>query len=155
MKVFVSNRQKSVPISSQSVKRVVGFVIENLSVSTDFLYVHFVGERALAKLHSQLFNDPSLTDTITVPIDAPGEPCSPHVLGEIFIDPKAAQRYLSKKAKEITHEALYEEITRYLVHSILHLVGYDDIDPKDRKRMKTKENFYLSMLKEADLIIKA
>ncbi|WP_213318637.1 rRNA maturation RNase YbeY [Chlamydiifrater volucris] len=155
MKVFVSNRQKGVPISAQSVKQVVGFVVRHLSVSTDLLYVHFVEEHTLAKLHGRLFNDPSLTDTITVPIDAPGEPSSPHVLGEIFIDPKAAHRYLSRQAKEITEEALYKEITRYVVHSILHLVGYDDIAPEDRRKMRRKENFYLSLLEEAALILRA
>ncbi len=38
-----------------------------------------------------------------------------------------------------------DELHRVMVHGLLHLCGYGDKDPKSKKRMTTKEDFYLSM----------
>ena len=46
----------------------------------------------------------------------------------------------------------YEETTLYLVHSILHLIGYNDILKKDKNIMQKKENFYMTFLKKKDLL---
>ncbi|MFH1665468.1 MAG: rRNA maturation RNase YbeY [Candidatus Omnitrophota bacterium] len=36
-----------------------------------------------------------------------------------------------------------EEITLYVIHGILHLLGYEDITEEGRKRMRRKENEFL------------
>jgi rRNA maturation RNase YbeY len=38
------------------------------------------------------------------------------------------------------------EVTRYLVHGVLHLEGYDDTDPVSRRAMKRRENKLLKEL---------
>ena len=40
-----------------------------------------------------------------------------------------------------------EELSRVLVHGILHLIGYDDHTDEDIKMMRSKENYYLSLEK--------
>lgn len=37
-----------------------------------------------------------------------------------------------------------EELYRVVFHGILHLVGYDDKTKEEQKKMRQKENFYLS-----------
>jgi rRNA maturation RNase YbeY len=37
-----------------------------------------------------------------------------------------------------------DELHRVMVHGILHLCGYGDKDPKSKKKMTLKEDFYLS-----------
>jgi len=32
------------------------------------------------------------------------------------------------------------ELVRYVVHGVLHLLGYDDLNPRARRRMKAAEN---------------
>lgn len=41
-----------------------------------------------------------------------------------------------------------EELNRVLVHGILHLIGYDDHSESDISMMRSKEDYYLSLLKE-------
>ena len=38
-----------------------------------------------------------------------------------------------------------DELNRVIVHGILHLIGYDDHTEKDKKEMRAKENYYLSL----------
>ena len=39
-----------------------------------------------------------------------------------------------------------DELNRVIVHGLLHLIGYDDHSEKDRKLMRKKEDYYLSIL---------
>ncbi len=66
---------------------------------------------------------------------------TPSILGEVFVCPKVAIQYAQ------THGLNpYEEASRYLVHSILHLIGYDDLEPSAKKNMRRKENWCLKLL---------
>ena len=38
-----------------------------------------------------------------------------------------------------------EELHRVIVHGLLHLIGYDDHSEAERKQMRSKENYYLSL----------
>ena len=38
-----------------------------------------------------------------------------------------------------------EELHRVIVHGLLHLIGYDDHSEADRKVMRSKEDYYLSL----------
>src|SRR6202041_2455638 len=108
------------------------FLIDYLRIATDELIVHFVTEKKIRYLHHLLFNDPSITDCISIPIDPPSHDVSGyHVLGEIFVCPKAAKLY----AKEHDLDPK-EELFRYVIHGLLHLIGYDDMTVKDRRIMK-------------------
>ena len=90
--------------------------------------VFFVTSKELCRLHDEFFDDPSPTDCITFPIDL--DPETPdRYLGDIFISPEAALAYPKP----------YEELTLYLVHGLLHLIGYDDMTPAEKKKMRRKE----------------
>lgn len=101
--IFISNEQQDVSIDLQSAQRLVVLFLELQKVSTDQVYVYFLDDTALAQLHDEQFSDPSPTDTITLPIDKPGIASFPHVLGEAFVSPKAAMRFL----EQYTEDQLY------------------------------------------------
>lgn len=42
-------------------------------------------------------------------------------------------------------EGFERELNRVMVHGILHLIGYDDLTEEDRKIMREKEDYYLSL----------
>lgn len=121
----------------KQMKSAVSFLLKDLKVSTDEVIFHFVTQTEICKLHKKFFNDPSVTDCITFPMD----PVGGELLGECFICPKTAV----EQAKEygVTPR---EELYRYVVHCLLHLIGYDDIEPQDRTRMKRKERACLKKL---------
>jgi probable rRNA maturation factor len=45
------------------------------------------------------------------------------------------------------HKVTFEnELHRVFVHGVLHLVGYKDKEANDQVEMRTKEDYYLSLL---------
>ncbi len=141
-KITLCNTQKDLSFSLRDCKRSILFLIAHLKINTDEVIFHFVTQKKICDLHRLLFNDPSLTDCITIPIDPPSKTKSGyHLLGEIFVCPKAAILY----AKEHDLDA-HEELNRYMIHGLLHLIGYDDITLKDRRVMKKKEEECLQLL---------
>jgi probable rRNA maturation factor len=138
MKVQVQNRQRDVPLSGRQVRAFVISALQLLKVKTDEVSVQFVTEQQITSLHAALFNDPSPTDCITCPIDAPGESLPYALLGEIFICPSVARAYaLSRGGDPI------QEVLRCVVHCLLHLIGYTDGTREERAHMRRKERAIL------------
>jgi probable rRNA maturation factor len=62
--------------------------------------------------------------------------------GEIFIS------YEDAETNSIKYKnSLSEELTRLVIHGILHLIGYDDMKAKDLGKMKKLENRLLNKYK--------
>ena len=61
-----------------------------------------------------------------------------------------AELYISvDRAKENAERFgidLVTELTRVVVHGLLHLAGYDDKDPEKKKRMQVRERFWLAQI---------
>lgn len=149
--IFVFNKQKDVKISASSTRKLVSNFFSYWKVRTDQVYVYFFSDKELARLHDEIFCDPSLTDTITLPIDPIGSSSSPHILGEAFVSPQAAVRFLHEN--HLPSDLLYEEISRYLVHSLLHMLGYDDQTEEEKEEMHRKENLTLCILKKKQALL--
>ncbi len=133
----IYNKQKDLSLSAANIKLMVPFLLRNLNVSTDEVIIHFVSKAAIGKIHDDFFSDPSPTDCISFPIDPSSTPPSAgkhRILGEVFVCPKVAIEY----AKE-EHLDPLQETTLYMIHGILHLLGYDDLDPSSRRTMRRME----------------
>ena len=92
-----------------------GVVLQEL----DEIEVTLVDDPAIARVHSEYFNDPSATDVITFE----------H--GEILISTETARRQARKFKNEFARE-----VALYAIHGLAHLGGYDDLEPELCKEMK-------------------
>ena len=135
MKVTVHNIQDDLSINLASVKAVVEALVDFLQIVTPEIIFNFVSKEKISELHKKYFNDPSPTDCITFPIDQNGVDSDGDILGEVFICPMLAMEY----AKE-NKEDPYCETTLYLIHALLHLLGYEDTEEGPRIQMQQKEN---------------
>ena len=135
MQVHIFNHQKALSLHIPSVEGAARALVKFLNISCEEVGLYFVTKRKIGALHRQFFNDPTPTDCITFPIDS-------SYLGDIFICPAIAKEY----ARDHNVDPL-EETLLYLVHGILHLAGYDDIDPKERKIMRKMEKNCMHHLK--------
>ena len=64
------------------------------------------------------------------------------VLGEVFICPKAALDYTELEGGDPA-----DELTLYVVHGLLHLLGYDDIALEDERVMREAERKHMAQLR--------
>jgi probable rRNA maturation factor len=146
MHVAIYNTQKRFPIDSLCVESVVKEVIHAEGRFCHEVAIHFVGRQKICSLHAEYFDDPSLTDCISFPIDNDDE-TSYIVLGEVFVCPATADQYV-----KVHGGVLNEEIILYCVHGILHLLGYDDIEETDRQVMREREQFHMQNLRRRKLL---
>lgn len=151
MQIEVFSKQRVCKIEKASVKLAAQAILEKEKVSTDELSLYFVGSKEISSLHEKFFQDPSITDCITFPVDGPKKAGDGYsVLGEVFICPQVAFSY----AQERDLPPL-EELTLYLVHGLLHLMGYEDLSPEGKRSMRKKEKSCMEYLKRRSLLIKS
>lgn len=113
--------------------------LEEFSLYPGDLSIVFMEEPAHAQLHADFMDDPTPTDVITFPGDR-----SMNFAGEICVSVDCA----NKVAHEHGH-SFEQELALYLAHGWLHLAGYDDIKPEDRKAMRKAEATVMTALKDA------
>lgn len=147
MDVYISDQQTDLVISSLQVESLVKELIKFEAVKCDEVSVQFVDTESICSLHELYFNDPSVTDCISFPIDDEVE-AGYFVLGEVVVCPKTALDYVKKNDGDP-----YWEVSLYLVHGLLHLIGYDDIGDKEWE-MRQAEKRVMNHLKHKNLLLK-
>lgn len=101
------------------------------------LSITFLTDSALAQLHADYLDDPTTTDVITFE----GDETMGHA-GDVCVSADTALAY-SKK-----HDIPFsEELLRYVIHGWLHLAGYDDLEPRKKRRMRAAEERALKFLR--------
>ncbi len=145
MEILISNKQNDLTIDENNVEKVVQAVLSLEETSCDEISINFVDTAEICKLHDDFFNDPSPTDCISFPIDT--EECHYRVLGEVFVCPRTAIDYSAEHGGESS-----KEMYLYLVHGMLHLLGYNDIDPNDQNEMRKAEDRHMKNLQKLNLL---
>lgn len=146
MIITLTDQQKALTISFAQVRQVVRHVLSEEGQACDEVTICFVDTPTISQLHQKFFNDPSPTDCISFPLDDPEEATPYRILGEIFVCPDTAIAYALKHQKDP-----YDETKRYIVHGLLHLLGYDDTETEARKVMKKAEEKHMRRLKKVHL----
>ena len=96
-----------------------------------------VGDAALCALHERWMGDPAPTDVLSFDLgEELGGPA-----GEVYVSVDCARRVARERQLDPVGELLL-----YVVHGVLHLCGYDDHDPGDRRRMRAAERKVLARL---------
>ncbi|MCL2882382.1 MAG: rRNA maturation RNase YbeY [Coriobacteriia bacterium] len=99
-----------------------------------------VGE--MAELNERYREMEGPTDVLSFPCDDPQlmvEGDEPVTLGDIIIAPEIAEA----QAREYG-QTIEAELNLLLVHGVLHLLGYDHIEPEDAEAMENREQSILA-----------
>lgn len=135
--IHILSKQKKYPVDTDHIRNLVEAFFHFHKLPHNEVSIHFVTKSEIAKLHDIYFDDPSITDCISFPMDSAEDP-GYKVLGEVFVCPAVAYEY----ARD--HDTSYpEEVDLYVTHGLLHLIGFDDINPADIKCMRLEEKRFL------------
>lgn len=94
-----------------------------------------VGDKRMIHFNKTYLNHDYSTDIITFDNSE-----NKKISGDIVISIERVKEN-SKKYKV----KLEDELRRVMAHGLLHLLGYDDKNEKEKKRIRKKENYYLEM----------
>jgi len=145
MSIVLANRQRTRKINRPLLKQIAAALLSDLKVEDAELGVHLVAAPEIIRLNQTFLRHAGPTDVITFDHLEPGRPTptpgprtpdpGSQLHGEIFICVDEA--VLQAREFRTTWQS---EITRYLVHGVLHLLGHDDSRPAERRKMKQVEN---------------
>ena len=135
IRVHVENLQSALPVDADRVSRLVQFVLKKERRSGE-ISICFVDDDHIARLHGEFLGDPTPTDVITFPLS---EDDSRPLEGEIVISSETAIRQADD------HQTTpLTELHLYVIHGLLHLTGFDDLEEADFKEMEAAQEAYLS-----------
>ena len=146
MDVQVFDEQSALKLSTPLIQAIASQVVADEGHTFDEVSIHLVDTPAISDLHDQYFDDPTPTDCISFPLDD-SSAVGYRVLGDVFVCPEVAIEY--SKAHGLNP---FEETILYIVHGLLHLLGYDDIEDSDRAKMRAAEQRHLASLKNSGII---
>ena len=118
------------------IKNIIEIVYENENVYDFNISIIFTNDELVSSLKKSFFKIHQLTDVIAFRLNDYSEK---NIEGEVYISVERvfynAKKYNEKKNREIS---------RVLIHGILHLLNYKDNKKESKNLMTSKEDYYLT-----------
>jgi len=119
-----------------TLKKVLGRLEKDAELS-----IVLVNDEKIKELHNLYLGENCATDVLTFPLDDETSDTKEKICGEIIISVETAINVASDMNSNVD-----SEIYLYLVHGILHLIGYDDKETHMAKQMHDEEKRILKEL---------
>jgi rRNA maturation RNase YbeY len=110
------------------------FLTEHTRLAT--LSYIFCSDQYLLNINQQYLNHDDYTDIITFNLSEPNQPIS----GEIYISVDRV-----KENAQLLKNTINQELHRVIFHGALHLCGFKDKKPKDKRNMTIAEDRFLQL----------
>ena len=133
--VEISNRQQAIAVNLAWLERIVRGAIAVIRAEAAEISVLVVNDRRIAKLHAEWMQISEPTDVLTFDL---GSDPPRRLAGDIVVSGETARRV----ARELGWQPR-QELAYYVVHGLLHLAGYDDLTPGERRRMRKRERIVM------------
>lgn len=142
-KICLRNQQRDQRVNSHLLREITAWVLDDpLGLDSYSLSIALVNASKMAQVNGQFLAHEGSTDIITFDYNEGYEfgDKSLQINGDLYISIPDAVR----QADEFK-TSWQEELARYVIHGILHLLGYDDLISAKRKIMKAEENRLLKL----------
>ena len=132
----IADRQRFIKVPLRRLQRAVAAALALKPRRRGPISLVILDDRAIRRIHHDHLGIDEPTDVLSFPLEgAPGGPGSPGgMLGEVLVSAETARR--EGRARGI---APADELLLYVVHGVLHLLGFDDHAPAARKKMRAAE----------------
>jgi probable rRNA maturation factor len=152
MSVTIANRQHVRKINLRLLKKIAAALLTELEIKKAEIGICLVAAPEMTRLNETFLKHKGSTDVITfdyrdnvgqasslshskIPKVKDRQDACPTLRGEIFICVDEAVLQARKFGT-----SWQSEVIRYLVHGVLHLLGFDDSSAGARRKMKREEN---------------
>ena len=150
VKVIITDSQKKVRIPTglrMLVRRAcIAALREEKFEGSAEVSVTFVDDEEIREMNRRFRNIDSATDVLSFPLGENGEydvnpATGAKLLGDVVISLERAKT----QAEEFGH-SLEREVCYLTVHSMLHLLGYDHMQPQEKAEMRLKEETVMTRI---------
>jgi len=124
-------------VFKKNVSKIINIILKKESYRIDKINFNFCDDKEIKFFNKKYLKHNYETDILTFKYED-----GILIESDIIISVETILRN-SKRYKTGFNNELY----RVIIHGILHICNYDDNNSDDKKLMKSKENFYLNILK--------
>ena len=133
MQLEIADRQDVLNVPRRAVSEVLSAGLSLEDVDGD-LSVVLVDDDGIVELNRRFLGRDRVTDVLAFPYET-----NERIEGEIIVNAELARRV----ARDHPHSA-EDELMLYIVHGLLHMLGYDDHSEEDARRMRRREQEVLN-----------
>jgi probable rRNA maturation factor len=135
--ISLNNQQSRHDVDERRLMDAARAVLQDSAYSSAAISLAIVDDDAIHALNRRHLEHDWPTDVLSFVLDDDGE----HLEGEVILSADTA----ATAAEELGHSAAEEQLL-YVVHGMLHLVGYDDKSDADAQKMRAAEARFLRHL---------
>jgi len=144
LKVKIKNRQKKITINKKDIEQLASQILKIKGKRRAELSILFAGTKYIRSLNKKFRKVDAATDVLAFSMrEGKGAAFKPEILGDVVICPEIAQ-----KSAKVYKTSVKGEIHLYLTHGILHLLGYDDSNSRNRSLMEREQVRILKTIKK-------
>jgi probable rRNA maturation factor len=129
-----AHQQQTLPVDQRRLEQAARVVLDDHGPETVHLSVAVVDDATIHALNRQFLKHDYPTDVLSFLLE--NEP--DRMEGEVVISADTARAQAERLGVRLADELLL-----YLIHGVLHLVGFDDTSPRQRDRMRHAERQYM------------
>lgn len=149
----ISNQQRSVRVTRDEIRRIVRAVLEAERVERATISVTLTDNATVRRVNREFLRHDYDTDVLSFLFESPRVAAREktagaarrghgrHIDGEVLVSAEMA----AERAGQFGWSGR-DELTLYLIHGLLHLCGYDDQTPPERRVMRGRERTILADL---------
>ena len=133
-RIEISDQQQH-PLDCGNCIDVSRMILDDYSFDESEISIAFIDDPTIQELNKQYLNHDYATDVISFVL----EESETSLTGQLLVSTDTAIKIGEQIGVPMQHEVLL-----YVIHGMLHLVGFDDTDPESAEKMRAAEADYLS-----------
>ncbi len=133
--IEVLRRSRPERLSDRKIRQVVAYVLQRHKIRSGCLEIVILGEVGIERLNREWLGHEGPTDVIAFDLGDRPAGKTHAVAGQINVCWPIARKQAARRG-----HAAETELLLYIVHGLLHLLGYDDHDPRAAAQMHRRED---------------
>jgi probable rRNA maturation factor len=132
--IALTNEQSRHPVNESQLTDAATTVLQDSDFSSANISLAVIDDKTMHELNRRHLDHDYPTDVLSFVLEDDGD----HLEGEVILSADTA----ASVADELGHAPAHEQLL-YVIHGMLHLVGYDDHSETDAEEMRAAEERYL------------
>lgn len=133
--------QFSLPVKKNILERLLHQIEKQENITFSHVEIVYVDEYEIIEINKKFLERDYVTDIISFSYDDSNNDAITGIEGTLYC---CAPR-ITEQAQELDSD-VKQEFYRIFIHGLLHLAGYNDSTPDEKKAMTKLENHYLKQL---------
>jgi probable rRNA maturation factor len=135
IEIEINDQQAVFPVDRRRWKRVARTILKDQGITAATISLAVVSDQVMRQLNRRYLAHDYPTDVLSFVLERTGAGLEGEVIVNAEMAAASAPQY---------HHTPQDELLVYVIHGLLHLVGLDDQDSRDRAVMRAHERYYLA-----------